>query len=148
MLTIGYSYTNTGVNFKGNLFKLNEVKKMDNILKESLSEALNALNKNIEGKFPEYGNFNVVYESFKNPEKQSVVTDYMLKITKPSKDVKGHEKIRDFYLTAYKLPSPYIAERLLASGNKSEIIAEIRKPDMLEKLLKTAKSLENSLQDM
>ena len=148
MLTIGYSYANKRINFQGIKYTSNEVKNMDKMLKESLAKALGALNKNIEGKFPEYGEFNVVYEAFQNPDKASIITDYMLKITKPSKEVAGHETTRNLYLTAYKLPSQYIAERLLATGNKKELISELQKPDLIEKLLNAAKSLERSMIDM
>ena len=148
MLTVNPSYSNNNAYFQGIQKSSKEVKNMDEMLKKALKETLEKLKQNIEGKFPEYGDFNVVYEAFENPDKSGIITDYMLKITKPPKEIVGHEKIRNLCLTAYRLPSDYIAERLLVAGSKKEIIEALNKPDMVEKLFNAAKGLEHSMSDM
>ena len=71
---------------------------------------------------PSYGDFSPLYTEFKNPDATLCATDFMLKIVKPHNSIEGHEKLRNLELVAYKLPSPYIAERLLACGTTEEIL--------------------------
>ena len=50
----------------------------------------------------------------------------MLKITKPPKEVEGHEKKRYLELVAYNLPSPYIAEKVIGHGTKEDILKKLK----------------------
>ena len=97
---------------------------------------------------PDYGEFSPLYTEFKNPNPNLCATDFMLKIVKPHNSIEGHETKRNLELVAYKLPSPYIAERLLASGTTEEIIEALKDPALLEKITSATESLSKSLDDV
>ena len=130
-------------NFGGIKPKASEVKKMDELIKKMVADLL----ARAEREVPEYGDFKIVYEEFKNPDKNLIATDFMLKITKPPKNVEGHEKKRYLELVAYNLPSPYIAEKLLEIGTKDKILAKLKENNLAdiikEKLIQLSKDLEN-----
>ena len=123
--------------------KANEVKNMDELIKKMVADLL----ARAEREVPEYGDFKIVYEEFKNPDKSLLATDFMLKITKPPKNVEGHEKKRYLELVAYNLPSPYIAEKVLKYGTKEEILAKLKEDGLTEvikeKLIRLSKDLED-----
>ena len=123
--------------------KANEVKNMDELIKKMVADLL----ARAEREVPEYGDFKIVYEQFKNPDKSMVATDFMLKITKPPKNIEGHEKKRYLELVAYNLPSPYIAEKVIGHGTKEEILAQLKDEGLnakiKEKLIQLSKDLED-----
>ena len=97
---------------------------------------------------PDYGDFSPLYTEFKNPDSNLCATDFMLKIVKPHNSIEGHETKRNLELVAYKLPSPYIAERLLASGTTEEILEALKDPTLLEKITSATESLSKSLEEV
>ena len=124
--------------------KIKEVKNME----EHIQKMVKELFRRAEREVPEYGDFKIVYEEFKNPDKTLCATDFLLKIVKPPKNIEGHEKIRNLELVAYKLPSPYMAERLVASGTKDEILKQLQDDSIYKKLEEATKSLSHNLEDM
>lgn len=138
------SQNTNNAKFNGLKPKINEVKNME----EHIQKMVKDLFKRAEREVPEYGDFKVVFEEFKNPDKSLCASDFLLKIVKPPKNIEGNEKLRNLELVAYKLPSPYMAERLLASGSKEEILKQLQSEDMLRKIKEGTESLSYNLSDM
>lgn len=126
--------------------KASEVKGM----KQNISQMINELLEKAKDSraLPQYGEFSPLYTEFKNPDKNLCATDFMLKIVKPHNSIEGHETLRNLELVAYKLPSPYIAERLLASGTSEEILEALKDPALLSKIQSATESLSKSLEDI
>ena len=97
---------------------------------------------------PTYGEFSPLYTEFKNPDPNLCATDFLLKIVKPHNSIQGHETLRNLELVAYKLPSPYVAERLLACGTTEEILKALENPEILAKIETSLVSLSKSLSDV
>ena len=72
----------------------------------------------------------------------------MLKISKPPKNIEGHEKIRNLEVVAYKLPHPYKAERIIAAGNKEDILKQLKSDEVYSKIESAVKSLSHDLEDI
>ena len=130
--------------FSGVKPKMNEVKNMDELIKKMVADLL----ARAEREVPEYGEFKIVHEEFKNPDKSLLATDFMLKITKPPKNIEGHEKKRYLELVAYNLPSPYIAEKVIGHGNKEEILAKLKESDLCQKIKEKLVQLSRELEDI
>jgi len=130
-------------NFKG----VPKVDKKIITLEECVKKFTKKLSSRAEREVPEYGDFAPVYEQFANPDKNLGATDFMLKISKPPKNIAGHEKIRNLEVVAYRLPLPYKSERIVATGNKEDILLQLKDPEFVEKIQKAAKSLSESLDD-
>lgn len=126
--------------------KTNEVKGM----KQNISKMVDSLLEKAKDSraLPNYGDFSPLYTEFKNPNPNLCATDFMLKIVKPDKSIQGHETKRNLELVAYKLPSPYIAERLLASGTTEEILEALKDPNLLSKIESATESLSKSLDEV
>ena len=99
-----------------------------------------------EREVPEYGSFKLVYEEFKNTDKNLNATDFMLKISKPQGT--GDEKLRFLEAVAYDLPKPYISERLIASGNKEDILKALKNDKLKTELTEVFKNLAKNLEDI
>ena len=132
------------INFQGIKPKASEVKSMDELIKKMVADLL----ARAEREVPEYGDFKIVYEQFKNPDKGLFATDFMLKITKPPKNIEGHEKKRYLELVAYNLPSPYVAEKVIGHGGKEDILAKLKEPDLCEKIKEKLIQLSRDLEDI
>ena len=126
--------------------KTNEVKGMKQNVKQMVETLLEKAKDSRA--LPDYGDFSPLYTEFKNPNSNLCATDFMLKIVKPHNSIEGHETKRNLELVAYKLPSPYIAERLLASGTTEEILEALKDPTLLEKITTATESLSKSLEDV
>lgn len=103
--------------------------------------------KNRDREIPEYGDFRPVREEFLNPDKKLSVTNFVLEINKPSKNIDGHEKLRNLTAQAYNLPHPYKSQILLATGSKNDIFNALNDEEFLEKLPKIFKKLARDLED-
>lgn len=131
-------------NFKG-------IKKMDKevkTLEACIKKFTRTLSKRAEREVPEYGDFAPVYEQFPNPDKSLSATDFMLKISKPLKNIAGHEKIRNLEVIAYRLPLPYKAERIIATGSKKDIMKQLQSDEIYGKIKNAVKSLSYNLEDI
>lgn len=126
--------------------KIKEVKGMKQNVKQMVETLLEKAKDSRA--LPDYGDFSPLYTEFKNPNSNLCATDFMLKIVKPHNSIEGHETKRNLELVAYKLPSPYIAERLLASGTTEEILEALKDPALLEKITTATESLSKSLEDV
>ena len=124
--------------------KIKEVKTMETQFKKLIKDVLIRAEREV----PEYGDFKPVFEEFKNTDKALEATNFMLRIVKPSKNIQGHEKIRNIELVAYKLPLPYKAERIVATGSKDDILKALGTPEFTQKIEDAAKSLSKSLSDI
>ncbi len=131
-------------NFKGMKNMNKEIKSLENCIKSSLT----MLRIRAEREVAEFGDFAPVYEQFANPDKSLCATDFMLKISKPPKNIEGHEKIRNLEVVAYKLPHPYKAERIIAAGNKEEILKQLKSDEVYSKIESAVKSLSHDLEDI
>ena len=132
-----------------NNIKAKGVKSMENTaqnLEDFSSKIVDKLYARAEREVPEYGSFKLVYEDFKNPDKNMQATDFMLKISKP-KDLQD-EKARALEAVAYDLPSQYIVERVLAVGNKKEILSALKNPKLKTELPQVFKDLSKHLEDI
>lgn len=132
-----------------NSIKAKGAKAMENTAKnieDFSSEIIEKLHARAEREVPEYGSFKLVYEDFRNPDKNMQATDFMLKISKP-KDLQN-EKARVLEAVAYNLPSPYIVERVIASGNKADILTALKNPDLKTDLPQIFMELSKHLEDV
>lgn len=126
------------IKFKGKT----EMQTLNEITKE-LAEKL----KNRDREVPEYGDFRIVSEEIENPDKSLPATNFVLQISKPSKNIKNHEKLRDLKAVAYNLPHPYKAEILLATGSKQDVLNALEDEELLENLPKIFKKLAFDMQE-
>lgn len=97
---------------------------------------IHELREQVKEHVPEVGDFPIVYSQFENPDKGMCVTDWMLKVTKPPKTIEPTERKRYLELVAYNLPSPYIAEKVLGFGGKSDILEMLLDEDNLVMTIK------------
>lgn len=140
---------------KINLIKSNKTQfkgfeKMDKnkSLDENLDESLKRLQTRAEREVCEYGDFAPVYEQFKNTDKSLCATDFVLKISKPPKNIEGHEKIRNLEACVYKLPHPYKAERIISTGTKEDILKVLASEDLPAKIKSALITLSENLEDI
>ena len=141
---------------KINLTRLNNVtfkgiQKMEDNVKSfdrSIEESIKMLLERAEREVPEYGEFSPVYEQLKNTDKSLCATDFVLKITKPPKNIENHEKIRNLEVSAYRLPYQYRAERIVTTGDKDAILKALSSKDLSVKVKSALVSLSESLEDL
>ena len=131
-------------NFKGTQKMENHTKSLDKSLDESVRKILERAQREV----PEYGDFAPVYEQLKNPDKSLCATDFVIKIVKPPKNIENHEKIRNLEVSAYKIPQPYKAERIITTGSKDEILKALSKKDLPEQIKSALISLSEDLEDI
>lgn len=117
-----------------------------NTMKQHIEKMIKDVCIRAEREVPEYGDFKMVYEEFKNPDKELCATDFMLKIVKPN--LKGYEKVRNLEIVAYKLPLPYKAERVIATGSKEDILKKLKSNDLQAEIEKAVKDLSKNLEDV
>ena len=92
------------------------------MMEELILKMILDLREQVMEKVPEVGRFKIVYAAFKNPDKGYRVSDWMLKVTQPPNEIDPSESKRYLELVAYNLPSPYIAEKVIGSGLKQDIL--------------------------
>ena len=131
-------------NFQGVKTPHKEVKTME----EAFKKFVKIIRDRAEREVPEYGDFAPVYEQFANPKKELSATDFMLKISKTPKSVENNEKIRNLEVVAYKLPAPYKAECIVATGTKEELMQKLQDSKLLKEINETAESLARDLDDI
>ncbi len=134
----------TNTQFSGVKPKMNEVKNMDELIKKMVSDLL----ARAEREVPEYGEFRVVWEEFKNPDKTLGATDFLLKITKPPKTLEGSEKERYLELAAVKRGTPYGAETVIGFGNKEDILNKLKENNLCDKIKEKIVQLSKDLEDI
>lgn len=117
-------------------------------MKEQIKKMVNDILQRAEREVPEYGEFTPVYEEFKNMDAELVATDFMLKITKPPKNIENHQTRRYLEVVAYKLPLPIKSTRIIAAGTKEEIIKALKDETLCEKIDKAARELSDNLIDV
>ena len=121
-----------------------EIKTMEEQIRKMINDILNRAEREV----PEYGEFLPVYEEFKNTDKDLVATDFMLKITKPPKNIENHQTRRYLEVVAYKLPAPYKSTRIIAAGTKEEILKALQDEALCAKIDKAARELSDNLNDV
>ena len=122
------------------------MKKLEQNLESYTDKMVEKLFARAEREVPEYGAFKLVYEEFKNPDKNLKATDFMLKISKPENA--PNEKFRFLEAVAYDLPTPYIAQRVLASGDKAEILNALKDSNLKKELPQILKNLSEELENI
>ena len=106
---------------------------------------ISELREKTEKSVPEVGEFKIVYTEFHNPDPKLEVTDFILKVTKPPKSVTGHERRRYLEFVAYNVPSPYICEKVIAAGEKHEILAALDDANLPQRLIDLIPQMERDL---
>lgn len=137
------------VNFSGTKIQGQGTDKMAKAkykIEEQVKNLVSKLHVRAEREVPEYGDFAVVYEEFKNPDKNLSASNFMLKIYKP-KNVKD-EKLRCVEAAAYALPAPYKAEMPLLLGRKEDILKLLQDEEFAVNLQKTFVKLSQSLESV
>ena len=132
------------INYGGIKPKANEVKNMDELIKKMVADLL----ARAEREVPEYGEFRVVWEEFKNPDNSLEATDFLLKITKPPKEIPGTEKDRYLEVAALKRGTPYGAESVIGYGTKEDILAKLKEDGLAETIKDTLIRLSKGLEDV
>ena len=105
-------------------------------MEQLIRKMIRDLRELVDEKVPDVGQFDVVYTEFKNNDKGFEVTDWMLKVTQPPKDIEPSETKRYLEFVAYNLPSPYIAESVIGYGDKRDILTILLQEETLESLIK------------
>jgi len=118
------------------------------VMKDLVNKYFMQLRLRAEREVPEYGDFANVYERFENPDRSLCASDFVLRIVKPPKTVDGNEKIRNLELVAYRLPSPYKASTILATGTKEELLNKFKEDDICEKIEESLRLLSKDLEDV
>lgn len=134
----------TKTQFGGIKPKPSEVKNMDELIKKMITDLL----ARAEREVPEYGEFRVVWEEFKNPDKSLDATDFLLKITKPPKEIAGTEKERYLEVAALKRGTPYGAESVIGFGTKEDILNKLKEDGLANKIKEKLISLSKGLEDV
>lgn len=119
------------------LQSLNGAKKMVNNSEITLDKMLDKLLSRIEREVPEYGNFAPVYEFIKNNDSKHLIDRFQLNVFKMPKHIVEDEKRRYIEAAVYSKAGDYKATLLLGSGNKEEIIKQLKSDEFLKKLDKT-----------
>ncbi len=120
-----------------------EIKTMEEQIKKMVQDLLKQ-----ESYITEYGDFSLVYSEFKNPIKDLIATDFMLKVSKPPKHIENNEKKRYLEVVAYKLPAPIKSTRIIAVGEKDDILKKLKEPDIIKTIEKAARELSENLNDV
>ena len=116
---------------------VNGVKKMTektNSYTDSFYKMLKDLIKRAEREVPEYGDFAPVYENFKNLNPNLDVDRYQLRIFKMPKSQVPDETKRYLEAEVFTKSGAYKADMLLGSGNKDEIMKQLKSEDFVDKL--------------
>lgn len=100
-------------------------------MKELLEKMVASLQKQVDEKVPETGNFDVVYEREDVKERHIGLSHVLLKVTAVGL---GHDDERYLELAAVNHPMPYGAETVIALGNKQAILEKLQEPGLVEKL--------------
>ena len=107
-------------------------------MKELLEKMVASLQKQVEEKVPEMGNFDVVYEREDVTERHIGLSHVLLKVTAVGL---GHDDERYLELAAVNHLSPYGAEVVVGFGNKQAILEKLQEPGLIEKLQEDLKRL-------
>ena len=121
----------------------NEIK--EHGLEKWIRDMVSELWEKVEWDVPEEGDFKMVYVKIKNPDRSMSVTDWMLRIDQPPEGVEGRERIRCVTLVGYKLPSPYICEKLIEAGTKREILDYLDGEKVIKRILELIPIFDKSL---
>lgn len=113
-----------------------------------IHQLIEGLIKKVENDVPEEGDFTIVYETFKNPDKNLYATDYMLKVVQPPEGIEGRDKDRVLEFVAYKLPSPIISSKIIEVGTKDVILNKLKDEKLFDRLKELTVILSDSLQDV
>lgn len=116
---------------------VNGVKNMDENEKtyeQKFYEMLDKVTERAEREVPEYGSFAPVYESFKNTNKELPIDRYQLKVLKMPKDVVDNEKKRYIEAAVFAPAGDYKANLLVGSGDKNEIMEQLKSDEFPKKL--------------
>lgn len=118
------------------------------IMEELIRKMIRDLREQTIESVPEVGLFKMVYVGVENPDKGYRVTHWMLKVIPSPEEIDETLKKRYLELVAYNLPSPYIAEKVIRSGNKQDIVDALQDEDTLVaeismKMPKLARDLED-----
>lgn len=117
-------------------------------MEEHIRKMIADLRRKVVTDVPECGEFPVVYESVENPDRRMCLTDIMLKVTKPPKELEGTERERYLELVGYRLPSPYISETVVGFGSKEDILKRLDEEALVEKIMERLPHLEKDLRDV
>ncbi|MBP3820823.1 hypothetical protein J6G99_04165 [bacterium] len=131
-------------NFCGIKPKSVEVKNMEEFLKKIIENILIRAEREV----PEYGNFKLVTEKFKNFDKNLDVDEFWLEIGQPPKGTENYETKRFLKFVASKPNSDTSAEILIGSGSKKEILETLKKEGLTGKLKEYAQKLSYNLEDL
>lgn len=129
--------------FKGAI-NMNKVTPLEDTIKMYIEK----LYKNLT-EFPQNPkDFSHVFETFQNTDKSLSATNFMLSVSAPPKSVAGHELTRNLEVAAYKLPIPYKAERIIATGTMEEILKVLKSDKISLEIKEALKSLSKNLEDV
>ena len=134
--------------FKG-VPKVNETEAaqtMEELIKKMVENVRNTLVKT--NRVPDYGDFSILQEKFKNIDKNLCVDEFWLEVMLPPSGIENYKKIRGLKYCASKPNSDIAMEILLASGSKQDIIEQLKEPALLDELKQLSKKLSDSLRDL
>ena len=120
----------------------------------TMEELIKTMVKNIRSlaennnRVPEYGDFSILEERFKNINKDFCVDEFWLEIMQAPKGVENYQKKRGLKYCASKPHSDTAMEIMIASGSKQHIMEQLDNPALIEELKELSKKLSDSLRDL
>jgi hypothetical protein len=122
---------NMNINFKGRAVNMDAIPQMKNKITDTLAKLVERAEKEV----PEYGSFNPVQETFKNPDKTLYAGDITFKIAQPSSEAKpDNRKARYFEVIVYTPSGVSNSSEMMVLGTKKEVLDALRKDDLIDKL--------------
>ena len=147
---MNYNINNMNIN-KTNFYGVNKMQDEDISFQEQVDDLVERVTEKVEDNriVPEYGDFSPVLEFIPNlDEENKTVGKYGLKIYKMPKDVVPDPKKRYIEASAYVPEGDYKATLVVGSGDKDEIIKQLKAPEFPEKLNRAYGELLEMLEDL
>lgn len=113
---------------------------------EQVQKIVKTLSDRAEREVPEYGDFRMVYETLKSPDKNMQATDFALKIVRPN--LPNSEKLRGLEAVAFDASSGYKCECVMKKGSKADVLKALKEENFAQKVKETFESLSKSLEDI
>lgn len=118
-------------------------------MEKKVRELIADLRRRVVSEVPEFGEFEIVHEEFKNLDTSIEVTDIMLKVTKPPIGLEGNERERYLELVLYNLPTnPYKNESVVGFGLKKDILAKLDQEELVNTIMRKIPQMARDLNDI
>ena len=101
-----------------------------------------------ENEVPEEGEFEDIHVGFVNPDNTLVAERYWLEVVMPPEGIDNRERMRGLMFVAKRKSSGAVVEVMLASGTKRMVLEKLKSPELIDRLIYSAKNLSYNLIDL